>query len=91
MSHKCKKKCECPPGPQGPRGIKGDPGGCRIITQALWFIDPVSGNDRNTGLSSSNALKTHAELECRYHDNLALPPVEVLFSSFRYALSVSRS
>lgn len=34
--------------------------------QTDWFIDPVGGNDENTGLTALTALKTHAELQRRW-------------------------
>jgi hypothetical protein len=34
-------------------------------TQTAWFIDPVSGNDLNTGLTSGTGLKTWAEFRRR--------------------------
>lgn len=33
--------------------------------QTTWYIDPSSGNDENTGLSSGTAIKTFAELTRR--------------------------
>lgn len=36
------------------------------LSQAAWFIDPVSGNDRNSGLTAATALKTDAERQRRW-------------------------
>jgi hypothetical protein len=37
-----------------------------VVTQEAWFIDPVSGNDSNSGLTSGTALKTLAEMYSRW-------------------------
>lgn len=34
----------------------------QMSTQAVWYLDPVNGNDTNSGATSSLALKTHKEL-----------------------------
>jgi len=36
------------------------------LRQPTWFIDPIAGNDRNTGLDSGHAIKTFAELARRW-------------------------
>lgn len=36
------------------------------IRQATWFIDPVSGNDENTGIDLAHALRTDAERQRRW-------------------------
>jgi len=41
MSKCCKKKCDCPPGPQGPRGIKGDPGEATFLKSNFVAVDNV--------------------------------------------------
>lgn len=40
--------------------------------QATWYIDPISGGDENTGIDSSHALKTWAELSRRWGSNPVL-------------------
>lgn len=35
------------------------------MAQVTWFIDPVGGNDANTGLTSGTAIKTDAERQRR--------------------------
>jgi hypothetical protein len=54
------------------------PFACATITQAQWYINALTGDDSNDGLTPATALKTHQELECRYEGNLAQPPVEIL-------------
>jgi hypothetical protein len=44
-----------------------------FLQQDTWFINPVTGNDQNTGLTSATALKTWAELRRR----LAGGPIQV--------------
>jgi hypothetical protein len=58
------------------------PFGCLTVTQAQWYIDAVTGSDTNDGLTPATALQTHAELECRYEGNLALPPEEIFDGPF---------
>ncbi len=43
----------------------GTSGQSAYLAQDTWHIDPVNGNDANTGLTALTALKTHAELETR--------------------------
>lgn len=37
----CKKKCDCPPGPQGPRGLKGDPGESPLLQSSIVNVNDV--------------------------------------------------
>jgi hypothetical protein len=46
------------------------------LEQAVWYIDPVDGDDNNTGLTADTALETHAEFERRIgHYNTFVPQV----------------
>jgi hypothetical protein len=36
------------------------------LSQAAWFVDPVNGNDGNTGFTAGTALKTDAERQRRW-------------------------
>ena len=40
-----------------------------VMAQLNWFIDPVNGNDNNTGLTASTALKTDGERQRRMGPN----------------------
>jgi len=54
-----------------PPGVSpsGDPLGCcgnpNAALQSSWFIDPVGGNDVNSGATAGTAIRTHAELMAR--------------------------
>ena len=47
-------------------GTARPPPRCSVQSVPSWFIDPVSGNDNNTGTSNVSALKTYAELTTRW-------------------------
>lgn len=40
-------------------------GSTAFQSQATWFIDPINGNDANTGLTAATALKTDAQRQFR--------------------------
>jgi hypothetical protein len=45
-----------------------------IFTASDIYIDPINGNDNNSGLTSITALKTHAELYSRTRGAIIFPP-----------------
>lgn len=49
--------------------------------QATWFIDPVSGSDENTGISSGTAIKTWAEWRRRVGPDILTPTTVTILSS----------
>lgn len=55
-------------------GMIGGSGGALSLLQAAWFIDPVSGNDANDGLTALTAIKTYAELKSRWGTTAPMLP-----------------
>ncbi len=55
-------------------GINVGTSSSTALTQATWFIDPINGVNTNTGLTSSTALKTFAELSRRWGNGNTLAP-----------------
>src|SRR5574340_1234089 len=45
-----------------PNSTLGEP----FLTQATWYVDSITGNDLNSGVSAGTALKTLAELSRRW-------------------------
>lgn len=52
-------------------------GSASAAAETAWFIDPVAGNDNNTGTTVGKALKTHEELRGRIGDHVINQTVTV--------------